>query len=175
MILYKRNIKIRLFLLRLFLIVLLLTGTFSFLYGHNALGCASIILFLSFSFVTVTGLTVYQDSFEIIPGLYVSNDLLQVRRVFFFGLIPLNWSINKDQADEGAKIYKSYEAEEVIYTDTLLDIVLALIPRPSSFQGIIFQYKIANGDYSYLKVKLTDKEYESVASGFKTEITQPIT
>jgi hypothetical protein len=93
MILYKRNTKTGLLLLRLFFIALLLTGTFCFICNQNAFGGAPIIVLLSFSLVTVTSLTVYKDSFQIIPGLTISDDLLKVRRFFFFGLIAINWSI----------------------------------------------------------------------------------
>ena len=174
MVLYKRNIKTRLALLRIFFIIIVLTGTSSFLTEHNILGCVAILLFLPFSFVSVTGLTVFQKSLEIIPGLSINDDLLKVRRFFFFGLIPVNWAISKDQANEEAKIYKRYEAKEIIYTDTLLDFLLAVFPRTSGFQGIIFKYKIINGDFRYLKVHLTDLEYETIASRFKSEHELPL-
>lgn len=175
MVLYKRNIKARRSLLSIFFMILVLTGTLAFLSEQNVLGCAAIFLFIPFSFVTVTELTVFHESLEIITGLTINDDLLKVRRLFFFGLIPVTWTISKDQVDEGAKIYKRYEAKEIIYTDSLLDIILAMFPRTSGFQGIIFKYKIANGDFRHVKVNLTDREYETVASRFKSENGVPIT
>ena len=106
MIIYKRNIRVKLFLLRTFFIAALCTCIISYAQGWKGIGCLAIVTLLITSFINITDLTVYNDSLEIIPGLFVHDDLLEVKQYFFFGFIPFKWVINKDQADSSLRVVK---------------------------------------------------------------------
>jgi hypothetical protein len=84
MVFYKRNINNKLFALRFISLVLAISCYWSFDKGKDNPGYVLAVALIVLSLITIEGLVVYAESF-------------QVKKFYFFGLIPINWTFTKEE------------------------------------------------------------------------------
>jgi len=146
---YRRNIKIKLLILRLIFISILSLTTFLFIESENGLAYLGIVLLIFSSLITITGIDIDQKK-------------IQVKRCYFFGFIPVKYEVLD------LKLFSKWDENDFNYG--CVGLIFNLFGVYWKFQWMEIIYKINNSSQSSLKIQLNDKELEMIAKSFQKEV-----
>jgi hypothetical protein len=151
---YKRNITIKLLLLRVFFLIAVTASIFFFLKKRNDYGFVIATFLLLASIIPISKLKIEEDSFTIV-------------QYYLFGFIPRKQVFMKG---DDISIYKfdiSFSESDISYltSGSFLDLLLT----PTTL-GTLKRYAIERkdfyGDTKKFKMKLSEKEYALIKDNF---------
>jgi hypothetical protein len=150
---YKRNITIKLLLLRIFFLVAVTASIFFFLYKRNDYGFVIDTLLLFCSIIPITELKIDKDSFTIIE--YYLFGFISRKQMFLRGddvsIEPFDFTFSDEDANN-------------LITSSFLD--LFLFSSKATLKKFIVKEKNSCGNTIEFKLKLSDKEYSLIKNGF---------
>ncbi|HEY0355035.1 MAG TPA: hypothetical protein VGC29_02455 [Flavisolibacter sp.] len=152
---HKRNINVKLRILRLTLAVALPLCIWAFRSGLSNLGYFLSVMLIFGAFINIVGLSISQNS-------------IHITRYFLYGFIPVNWTFRKELI-ANARLFQEVETEYLTGATNWWDLFAIFFPLRFNLQRLNLKYKRKNGSEGFVKLNLSKEEYKLISQLFKTE------
>lgn len=146
MLLYQRNTRTSLVILRASFFVLAFLSFILIERGQEGFGYLSIIILVATGLIPVTSITVYNNS-------------VIVKRFFFYGFVPLRYEF------KNVRLMRTFEKNELSTISDGWISLLSYLPLLGKFQWLD-EKAIAKRNAFLMKIQLSDKELEVVSKAF---------
>lgn len=150
---YSRNITNRLLFLRILLPVLVIISIDAFDHDLELAGYISALLVIFLGFIRVTTIIIHHDE-------------TTIRRYYFFGLIPVNYTSDKNKPGS-ALLVNRFEEMQFGNSETLADLILPFLPTEAQTTGLMIVYSAKNGRTRREYASISSKEFERLRPYFR--------